>query len=193
MNTVDKIFIIAFIVLGFILFTYLEDTIKSPKTHDVYLRGEMVAKSVQPVLDVLDSAEKGDTVRIYVSSQGGVYSVGQSLVKHIQRSKARVIYIVDEYAMSAATMPLCYMKPENIRVANDSMLLFHFVQIAIPDKGQMPLLKMDIKYDPALQTLKRSAIILFKPCMRLLTQEQQKRFKQGEDIWLLGADINKKL
>lgn len=128
-----------------------------------------------------ETLQPGDTVVIYVDSPGGYVWVEESLIAYIKLHKLKTVCEVGSLAASAAAQFISQC--DQVRIADDAVLMFHlpFQQGPNGEKIREPqyTLKFLQKYGDLLK--------------KVLSPEQYKKFTNGEDVFLTGAEFKKNI
>lgn len=161
-------------------------------TSHVRINGMMEEKTVAKAVNMLLSAKKGDTINIHIDSNGGYVSAGQDLLNAMKQSKAKVVYHTSYIAMSAAAVPLCYVKFENLRIPDTTIIMFHKSQIQTSPGVMTPIDEYNkTKKDPFIAMLIESDKQLFSACKKFFNKAQWKKFTSSKDVYMLGKELKK--
>lgn len=134
------------------------------------------------LIEMLRSAHYGQRVDIYMLSPGGSVLHGNEIAAAMKASHGYVVYHVGSLAASMAAVLAC--QADKLDLAPQAVVMYHTIQT---DQGAVinPT-------NPADASFLKAAKILTKNC-KFLTQEEYDSIWVGQEVWLTGEEINKRL
>jgi ATP-dependent protease ClpP protease subunit len=136
------------------------------------------------LLELLDRAEKGTTIRINIHSLGGDLWTTMVLINAIKTTKAVVTTKIVGMAISAAA--LLFLAGHKKELSHFSILMIHNYSCELDGKNHeiRGRLAFDDKF---IMGMYEDTFTGF------LTKSEIEKVRDGQDMWLNGADIAKRL
>lgn len=136
----------------------------------------------------LTEINPGDELNIYINSEGGAVATATSLIRHISDLDIEVNIHVSGICQSSASIILfgLYDKAKNVVIDPYTIFLFHGFKSSGAGKV--------VDNKAALDIVSKMQDKIYKDLMSgILTKEELLYIKNGQDVYLLGCDVVKRI
>lgn len=176
--------------------TTIKYTISKPVS--AVLIGEMTSESTDSLIKFLLSLPEGTTVNVVVNSPGGdVNALTNILIaKEFKHLKFNTVLVATSMAASAAAILM--VESETVVVDPAATIMMHSYTICEP-RGILNLPKCsvltELESDPIKKALFEQVRSLMDKALAkgYLTQFEYNQIISGHDVWISGAELNRRL
>lgn len=164
-------------------------TIKTKgSTHLVTFRGDFTdtINPYKPLVNLLLKATEKETIIIDIESRGGYNRSANYVFAALNKTKAHTVAKIDSYAYSNGALLACHTK--TVSINKGAELMYHIGYI------KLPYYDTYTSHLKLLKSLINERIQDQKICHTkgLMSDSEFELFKRGKDVYILGADIQKR-
>lgn len=136
------------------------------------------------MVDTIRSAGPSDRINIYLNTDGGDFATGVAILSAIDETQAVVTTILDSSACSMGA--LIFLAGHQHIIHKHTAIMFHTFSAGLQGKSG------DIRRQ--VESLVKCYSGMVKDlCQKVLTPEEIKKIHAGEDLWLSGKQLAKRL
>lgn len=132
-------------------------------------------------IDVLNSAYEGDTIRLIISTPGGVVDSGIMIRNAIQNSNAKIVADLQGTVASAGTM--IALACDELIVSPNLSFMCHEVSVSNIGGKFSDVKNMQNFYEKQFKQLSADVYTGF------LTEEEMEEMSNGKEIWLNAEEV----
>lgn len=157
------------------------------REHNVYLSRHIGAPSeYDDLCQMLRDAAPHDLFRMYLNTVGGDLSTGLALLQAMDESQAQIVTILNPQAYSMGA--LIFLAGDQLVAPPNSMLMLHDYS-----GGSSPTSKGNEQAGMVLAANSWFSEIMERICLPFLTKKELQSILSGQDLWLHGEPLQKRL
>lgn len=163
----------------------ISQTTSTYSAYDVYLDEEIKDPTYyRQAFQVLRSAQRGDLIRIYISSHGGNLNSALIFKNCIENCEADVIAIIEAEAYSAAS--LIALSAPNIEVKPYATMMLHSASFG--SGGSVQNVRDHVEF-----TGRHAESLMDEVYRNFITEEEMLDLKKGRELWFDYKEIGERL
>jgi ATP-dependent protease ClpP protease subunit len=153
--------------------------------YSIYLSNPVIEPDVyDEVCHLLRSVSEHDEVKLYLNTPGGALISGMAIIQAMRDSKATITTILNPQAFSMGA--LMFLAGDQKIAPPNSILMFHNYSGGMSGKGNEQVAELS-----AINSWFEEA--MHNICAPFLTKKELRDVLQGKDLWMGGAEINRRL
>lgn len=154
--------------------------------YSVYLSQPVVQPAAyDEICHLLRQVGPDDKIKLYINTPGGALTSGLALIQAMRESKATITTILNPQAFSmGALLFLC--GDEKVAPPNSLLMFHHYSGGGNNGKGNEQIAELNAVsawFEEAMHDI----------CEPFLSKKEIRDVLQGKDLWLRGAEINRRL
>lgn len=159
----------------------------SAETYHAYLYSRVETKNIDPLIKIVKKAKKNDVVVVHLKSFGGDVIPGFKFIHALNNSPASVVGKIEGTCASMCATISLYL--DKVEAKPTALVMFHYYTIlgipAIPGSGLDKLAPYLTEYFNAqFKNMKDAG---------LLTDVEYKKIMNGKDVFMTGAEYERRL
>lgn len=165
--------------------TYINTTTNNVSHHDVFIDSEITEPSnYRELLSILFNANEGDSVNVFINSEGGHLDTALAIIEGLKNTQAHVVAVIIGACHSAASFISMYC--HEVAVLDNAYSMVHTATFG--SVGFTGNVKSHTDF-----TVRQVEKLINETYEGFLTKEEIVRVKSGVELWFDADEIKKRM